>query len=354
MPNIIANKSDEMNNPLISIVIPIYNMEDRIEKCINSILKQNYKNYEIILIDDGSSDNSLEICKKLENQNSKIKVIHTDNKGSGPARNIGIENSKGDFIYFPDADDYVEPNALSILVNTIENGKYDLIIFGFRSINTQGEVVNIKQYPELTLYGNYIRQSYADYMTIYSKLGIQGAPWNKLFKTSIIKQKHIEFPHLRRHQDEGFIGRYMCHVKRVHFIENILYTYYTNDLNLEWKKYPIDYIDSVIGLNEIRKKTILQWNTEDKATQEIIQREYICNIIKSLELSFSPKMKFNMTQRIKWLKNAIQKSQIKESKIPSILGPYQKMIIYILNNLPIHFLYLSIFMKIKIEKIFRR
>ena len=102
--------------PLVSIVIPIYNMGDSIESCVKSVLNQDYDNYEVILVDDGSKDNSLEVCNKIAATSALVKVIHTENRGSGPARNTGIENASGRYIYFPDADDYIEPNTISRLV----------------------------------------------------------------------------------------------------------------------------------------------------------------------------------------------------------------------------------------------
>lgn len=342
-----------MNNPLVSVVVPIYNMGDKIEHCIQSILKQDYNNFEVVLVDDGSKDNSLEVCNKLAKNNSSIKVVHTENRGSGPARNTGIENSRGEYIYFPDADDYIEPETLSTLVKAMEGGKYDLVVFGFKSVNTKGEMVGTKTYPDLAQEGDFIRSSYADYMTTSSRLGIQGAPWNKFFKSSIIRDEVIEFPPLRRHQDEGFIGRYMCHVKNVHFIQNVLYTYYTNDLKLEWKKYPVDYIDAVIGLNNVRKETILTWNPCDTVTREMIQREYICNVIKALELSFSPKMGFDREKRTKWIKEKIKETKIKEVVVPSILGFYQKLMLLILKIIPFPVFYFSLWIKIKAESFYR-
>lgn len=339
-----------MNEPLVSIVVPIYNMGDKIESCMKSILRQDYHNYEVILVDDGSQDNSLEVCHKIAASSPIVKVVHTENRGSGPARNSGIEMAKGRYIYFPDADDYIEPNTITILVKAIQENNSDLVVFGFKNVNTAGLTTSIKQYADLFRDGSEIRTDYADYMTTYSKYGIQGAPWNKFFDLDIIKRNEVRFPSLRRHQDEGFIGRYMCYVKRVHFIKDVLYTYYTNDLLLEWKKYPVDYIDAVIGLNEVRKETILTWNLSDKKTHELIQKEYICNVVKCLELSFSPKMNFDRRRRKTWMREAITKTGVRNAIVPSILRPYQRVMMGIIKFLPLDLLYLALFTKVYIEK----
>ncbi len=340
--------------PKVSIVVPVYNMGNTIESCVKSLTGQDYPNIEIILVDDGSKDNSFEKCKELEEKNNNIKAFHTYNRGSGPARNYGIEKANGNYIYFPDADDYLETNAISILVECMQNNKCDLVVFGFKNIDTRGRLVKTKDYTFLCKDGNEIRQDYSNYMTTMSKWGIQGAPWNKFFDLGIIKRYGIEYPSLRRHQDEGFIARYMCHVQKVCFIPNVLYTYYTNDLNREWQKYPIDYIDAVIGLQQTREETILQWNDSDTKVHEMIQKEYICNVIKALELSFSPKMQFTYRQRFDWLEESIERSLLAHQHIPSILGWYQRRVMFFVKHRLTLFLYVLLHMKITIETMIRR
>ena len=338
-----------MGKPPVSIVVPVYNMGDSIEKCVQSLLVQDYENYEIILVDDGSKDDSFERCQKLQEGHSIIQVYHTENRGSGPARNYGIEHSKGRYIFFPDADDLLDSCAISVMVEAMECGKNDLVVFGYKEIRADGSFSREKKYPELHQSGDDIRNNYAEYMGSSVSLGIQGAPWNKFFDLEIVRSNGIEYPPLRRHQDEGFIARYMCYAKNVHFIQDVLYTHYTNDLKLQWKKYPIDYIDAVIGLNETRKETILKWNPNDKETHKIIQREFICNVIKALELSFSPKMGFNKSQRLNWIKDKIQVSGICYVTIPDNLGKYQKFVMGIIKDNNIKKLYRTLNFKVRIE-----
>lgn len=297
-------------NELVSIIVPIYNMGSSIEKCVKSLQVQDYSNIEILLVDDGSKDDSYIRCKNIEKKDSRVKVFHTKNQGSGPARNYGIEHSRGRYIYFPDADDYLEPQAISILVKAMDNGKNDLVVFGFKNIGQNGDVKNIKYYTEMVKKGEEIRREYSPYMTITSIYGIQGAPWNKFFDKKIIDKYNIKFPPLRRHQDEGFIARYMCYVNNVHFITDVLYTYYTNDLSKEWDKYPVTYIEAVKGLYEERKNNILIWNQEDFEVHALIYREYVCNFLKALELSFSPKFNFNKKERKRWILEQLNSMEI--------------------------------------------
>ena len=155
---------------LVSIVVPIYNMGDSIEICVESLLKQSYKNLEIILVDDGSTDNSLEICNKIKESDHRVKVFHTENRGSGPARNTGILNSTGRYIYFPDADDKLKQNAISVFVEAMTNENNDLIVSGCSSLNSKGMEVLKKSYPDLILSGEKIRNDYSKHMGASTKL----------------------------------------------------------------------------------------------------------------------------------------------------------------------------------------
>lgn len=334
----------------VSIVVPVYNMGDKIETCVQSLIKQTYKNIEIILVDDGSKDDSFEHCNKLVKNDSRIVALHTENQGSGPARNFGIKHATGRYIYFPDADDYIEPDAVQILVDTMHKDDYDLVVFGFKNVNHSGKVISIKKYEETVRDGSFIRSDYSPYMTTSSEFGIQGAPWNKFFDLNVIKKFDIEYPPLRRHQDEGFIARYMCHVKKVCFIKNVLYTYFVNDLQKEWQKYPVDYIDSVIGLYETRKQTILLWNKNDIKIQDMIKKEYICNVIKAFELSFCPKMNFKKAERMLWIKDKISESKIAQVEIPDNLGSYQRLICSLIKKNDLGKVYSILHLKVVLQK----
>lgn len=336
---------EEVHMSLVSIVVPVYNMGTKISKCVDSLLKQTYSNLEIILVDDGSKDDSLKRCKEIAERDSRVRVYHTENRGSGPARNYGIEHAKGDYVYFPDADDFIAENTISVLIKATKG--YDLVVFGYKNIDFDGNLKNVKRYPELVKTGDEIRKNYSDYMTTSSFLGIQGAPWNKFFSLDLIKANGISFPALRRHQDEGFIARYMTFVERVHFIPDVLYTYYTNDLSREWDKYPVDYIDAVIGLLQERKSNILLWNQFDTTTHDMVYREYICNFIKALELSFSPKFGFNITKRWEWMMT--QRERIVQIDSVDKIDYYHSLAYSLLKDKSI-FLYLLLWVKVWIEK----
>ena len=126
--------NNKLIDGLISIIVPVYNAERYLGHCLESIIGQTYKKIEIILLDDGSTDNSGKICDEYALKDNRVKVFHTENKGPSAARNKGIENSNGEFIFFVDADDFIKSNALDLLIGNYHQTKADIIIGDFKRV----------------------------------------------------------------------------------------------------------------------------------------------------------------------------------------------------------------------------
>lgn len=194
-----------MNNlDLLSIIVPVYNAECYLERCLNSILNQTYKNLEIILIDDGSTDNSPFICDKYASLDNRIKVIHQNNEGQGNARRKGIKLSKGNYIAFVDNDDYIRPNMYETMIDLIKKNKVDICVCLWNYETDDGyQSVNAKTYSSrATILGQHNSLDFAHY--IYSETpyeyGIVTAPWNKVFKKEILQD--IYFSGKRGEEEE--------------------------------------------------------------------------------------------------------------------------------------------------------
>lgn len=319
---------------LVSIIVPIYNMESSLETCLVSILGQTYKNIEVILVDDGSKDSSLEICHQLAKKDKRIKVIHTKNQGSGRARNVGIENATGNFAYFCDADDKLYLNAIEELVTCVLQNDCDLIVFGYERINLKENTIKNKRFVNKILSGKEVRVNYNNHFYPWNELAIQGAPWNKFFNLDVIKTNNIRFPDLRRHQDEVFIMRYMNHAQKVAFYNKILYTHYDNDISLIWSKFPDNYFEIVNKLYKHRKDLIMSWNEQNSIMYKKLNESYILGMVKALELSYNKKLKINNKQRYrKFLEMVSDENLISIFKTkPMNSYRYQRILVYLINN----------------------
>lgn len=174
-----------MERKLVSIVIPIYNSGKYLEQCIVSVLNQTYFYMEIILINDGSTDNSADICNQFADKDRRIKVIHQKNGGVSLARNVGIENSQGEYICFIDSDDYIENNMIAYLVSSFENNDVDLAMCGYyinnKKMDNNSNVNRIFNRIETAQIVSGLKYNYRGYL------------WNKMFKTDIIKNYNLSF-----------------------------------------------------------------------------------------------------------------------------------------------------------------
>ena len=171
-----------MANDLISIIVPVYKVEEFLEECLDSILAQTYTNLEIILVDDGSPDNCGKICDEYVSKDSRIKVIHQDNGGLSSARNAGLDIAIGEYIGFVDSDDYIESNFFEELYKSITENDSDLAICGVKKIGMENRS---------DFYGNKCLKQ-TEYLKELLAENIKSYTWNKLYKAFLFK--NIRFP----------------------------------------------------------------------------------------------------------------------------------------------------------------
>lgn len=205
-------------NPIISVIIPVYNVENYLRCCVDSVLAQTFQEYEILLVDDGSKDSSGKICDDYAQNNNKICVIHKSNQGPSHTRNVGIENAKGEYVYFLDSDDYIIPECLEILYANIVKYNADLSCGSFRVSDVQHPIItkafktgkitkrNGKEACRLLLYGK-------DYYT---------SSCNILIKTDIARKQ--PFPVGKFHEDEMTTFRYFLEASLI--VKTNIATYY--------------------------------------------------------------------------------------------------------------------------------
>ena len=200
-------------NPQISIIVPIYNAEELLPRCLDSIKSQTLENWECALVIDGSTDNSGLICQEYAIEDSRFIPIFKDNGGVSSARNTGLERASGEFIVFIDADDYIEKDYLEHLLTS----KADIVLCGFNS--SEGLVYNpSSRFYDKKKIGEHLEEIISEY-TLF-------VPWGKLFRSDIIKKNAIKFDcRLRLTEDTMFVYDYLLHCQTLEFIPFELYFY---------------------------------------------------------------------------------------------------------------------------------
>lgn len=199
----------------LSIVIPIYNAEKVLKRCIDSVLKQTFGNFELVLVNDGSTDSSLDICNKYKNLDKRIKVIHTDNRGASAARNTGLEAAEGTYIQFIDADDYIAENMCERMVEALKSSNADMCLCGYNIIRDESLV---KRNPLFEKEGE-ISSLYWELYRLFSITYL----WNKLFIKEKIQEKFDEDTNFG--EDLCFILHYLKNNRKIKCISDELYFY---------------------------------------------------------------------------------------------------------------------------------
>lgn len=180
----------------ISVIAPVYNVEDYLEKSADSILKQKLKDFELILVDDGSTDRSGYICDQIKLKDDRVKVLHIENGGAANARNQGIKIAKGEYLYFIDPDDWCDENLLQSLYDIAEDTNANLVIQGFVNEYSDGDdYFSIKQTAEDAFYDDTLSVRHNIYK--YFNNTMIAVPWNKLYRKSYIVDNHLEFPNVK-------------------------------------------------------------------------------------------------------------------------------------------------------------
>lgn len=220
-----------------SIIIPVYNVEQYLENCIENLLKQTYKDYEIILVNDGSTDNSVKICEDYSNKYPDvIRLYNITNGGPGAGRNCGIDHARGEYIIFVDSDDELKKEALSQIDKKIEKVHPELLIYDFEEVDEEGNVLythDLKTLYEST--ASIEKSTPGTEKDLEKNFSLSDFPgllldspscWNKVYKKSIFDNKDIRFPEQVWYEDLRFISKIYSQVDTIAYLDEKLYIYY--------------------------------------------------------------------------------------------------------------------------------
>lgn len=205
-----------------SIIIPCYNVEKYVVKCVDSVLNQNYSDYEIIIINDGSTDDTLKICKEIQKNNDKVKIFSQKNGGLSSARNLGIQKSNGEYFIFLDSDDYLmDNNFLSDVSDVIESNFSELIIFGYKKVcEKDGSIIFDKpsfiKENELSIIESLIEQNY-----------YKASACDKIIRSDIVKKNNMKFPLNFKSEDISWCSQILRYVNcdKIDVINKNVYAY---------------------------------------------------------------------------------------------------------------------------------
>lgn len=208
--------------PFVSIIVPVYNAEKYLERCVNSVLAQEYKNFELILADDGSRDGSAAICDDFAAKDERIRVIHKENTGVSDSRNQALEQATGTYLQFLDADDWLTPDATKLFVQSAESSGCDMVIADFYRVS--GEKLSHK--GDIEKEGLLTREEFANFMMENPADFYYGVLWNKFFRRELVEKFHLRMdPDISWCEDFIFNMEYIRHCRTIYALQVPVYYY---------------------------------------------------------------------------------------------------------------------------------
>lgn len=223
-----------MTESLVTVIIPIYNVEKYLDRCVESVVNQTYKNLEIILVDDGSPDNCPAMCDEWAQRDGRIKVVHKQNAGLGMARNTGLENATGKYIFFFDSDDYVDVTIVEKCVLSAEKHNAEAVIYGRCEVYDDGRIIKKELRPTKEVFtGQEVVDILLPSMFTYD-MGFGVSAWGKMFSLDTFRKFSLRFVSEREiiSEDAYFALEFFSHISVATIVNESLYFYYKRDDSL--------------------------------------------------------------------------------------------------------------------------
>lgn len=257
--------------PTISILVPYFNSEKYIHRCIESIINQTLKEIELILIDDGSTDNSYRICEKYAENDNRIILLKKENGGQGTARNLGLDIAKGKYIGFVDSDDFIELNMYELMFEKIEHYNADISICGYNIFNKLNDklIPNKYEFKELILDNKTLMKEYL------TKSYITGGPCNKLYSRELFS--NLRFPSIRMREDSYLMPHIFQITNKAVFIGENLYNQYIRIGSTERSSFSVEKLDALKSVDSLEEIIIGSY-------PDLIQYVFIRKIQSRFEL----------------------------------------------------------------------
>ncbi len=285
-------KLKSKKDTLVSVVVPIYKVERYLDKCVNSIINQTYSNLEIVLVDDGSPDNCPVICDEYAKKDSRIRVIHKANGGLSDARNVGIENSEGEYICFIDSDDYVHEDYISKLLTGALNNDADICVCNFYYVNEKGKIWERKQ-----KYAKVFSSTEALKDIFTTDQNTEIVVWNKIYKRDLFIKYNIRFPKGKIHEDNFTTYKLYDKANKVVLISDNLYYYLQRE-------------NSIMSVFDERRFDLLQAVDETKTyfkNNKVLKPYLMYYEVLMLLFLFNNMIKFNYNGKMRQeIKNIIK------------------------------------------------
>ena len=300
-----------LDNELISIIVPVYNAHKTLERCVNSICNQNYQNIEVILVNDGSKDNSLEIANKLARQDRRIKVVSQENSGVSAARNLGIQASKGKYIGFVDADDWVGEDIYLSMYTSMKDNNADLVLCNYTQVY-ETKYIRRNEFIGIQDNKSSLKESVLVHIISRHENNIMGTCWRMLILKELLSENDISFDlGIRMSEDMMFLIKCVHASNSIVLDENDEYYYWMNQNSATAKFIPDIWRDMMILIDWCKLNISNKYANIDI---DYYLDECITNaVIVAISNSCKKNTPMNFVKRIKYSKKLCSSSFVNSS-----------------------------------------
>lgn len=295
--------------PLLSVIVPVYNVEKYLKRCLESILVQSWNDYEIILVDDGSTDSSAQICDLYAEKYEMIRVIHKENKGLSDTRNRGIEKASGEYVYFPDSDDWLEQNTFSELSDVIEELTYDIISFNREFVTSEEDKLISAKSRIQKLSG---KQALLEML---NQGDVTGFANDKIYRKKLFLDNDIEFPVGKYYEDLGTNYKLFLKATKVYVTNQKYYHYLITNPDSITQSWNEQKLQDMFGFyREIYYSPLVREKFEELEI-EILQAYYINGLIHILSSLYKSNISAQYSDIEKDIKQEIVKNSLGVTKL---------------------------------------
>lgn len=298
----------------VSIISGIYNVSKFLKQWgLKDIIDQSFKDWELLLVDDGSTDDSWAICDEFAITDSRIKVIHKENGGLGSARNAGLDAAEGEYVWFYDVDDHAELNLLEYCVKEMDAQQLDLMMFGFRAITPDLNLEEDVHLNECLLDGQQqLCEHYLDDI-LFVKYG-NGFAWNKFYRRSFLEKHHLRYENQRIQQDEVFNLKVYPYLERVYLSPKVFYHYYIYGTGNTRSRFIPNRFDIYVSIREHFEELRRQWNITNSRFEDYLQDRFYQSVDQTLRFNiFHPNCPWTKEEKEAEMKRVLNHPYAMES-----------------------------------------
>lgn len=299
--------------PAVSIVMPVYNVEKFIKKSILSVLKQTFSDFELIIVNDGSADSSMDVANQYAVEDNRILIVNKSNGGLSDARNEGLKNARGEYILFLDSDDEISEKLLEITVKKIRESNADLVMFGYHK-DTMNKDEKLLYSNKIKILGGTYTQSEKKRIEISSELlDLMGYAWNKLYNRKFIIDNDISFEKgLSLIEDIVFNKKALIKATKISILEETLYHYKQRNRKSLVNTFRLNTFELQMRAIECRKEILMNWRIDLNILEKNIANLHVNAIRSSCSNLFFKKNQLNINEKYMYIKRMLENNLSRE------------------------------------------